>query len=183
MIKTPLISHRFYSVFLLVLSIFVSGCSSTLSDYESSRPEFNMQDFFTGKLHAYGMVQDRSGKVLRRFRADLIGTWNGNSGILKEVFYYDDGEEQQRNWSLVRQPNDLYVGTAGDVIGQASGRSKGFAFNWRYTLAIDVDGQTWNIDLNDWIYQLDESRLINRTKMTKWGFNVGEITLLIEKDE
>jgi len=35
--------------------------------------------------------------------------------------------------------------------------------------------------LNDWIYQLDESRLINQTEMTKWGFNVGQITLIIEK--
>ena len=35
--------------------------------------------------------------------------------------------------------------------------------------------------LNDWIYQLDESRLINQTEMTKWGFKVGQITLVIEK--
>jgi len=68
-------------------------------------------------------------------------------------------------------------------VGEATGVSQGFAFNWRYTLAIEVDGTTWDIDLNDWIYQLDESRLINQTEMTKWGFNVGQITLVIEKIE
>jgi hypothetical protein len=68
-------------------------------------------------------------------------------------------------------------------VGEATGESQGFAFNWRYTLAIEVDGTTWDIDLNDWIYQLDDSRLINQTEMTKWGFNVGQITLIIEKIE
>lgn len=180
MIATAPSKRLFYT---LLLTAFISGCSSTLSDYEATRPEFNMQEFFTGKLRAYGMIQDRSGKVLRRFHADLTGTWNGNSGTLDEVFYYDDGEEQLRKWSLTRRPDGLYVGTADDVIGEASGRSNGFSFNWRYTLAIKVDGQIWNIDLNDWIYQLDKNRLINRTQMTKWGFNVGEITLLIERDQ
>ncbi len=72
---------------------------------------------------------------------------------------------------------------ASDSVGEATGESQGFAFNWRYTLAIEVDGTTWDIDLNDWIYQLDDSRLINQTEMTKWGFNVGQITLIIEKIE
>ena len=70
---------------------------------------------------------------------------------------------------------------ADDVIGTATGQAHGFAFNWHYTLAVKVDGEIWNIDLNDWIYQLNETRLINRTEMTKWGFKVGEITLIIEK--
>ncbi|MGB2517319.1 MAG: DUF3833 family protein, partial [Pseudomonadales bacterium] len=36
-------------------------------------------------------------------------------------------------------------------------------------------------NLDDWMYQLNDSRIINRTIMTKWGFKVGEITLIIEK--
>ena len=68
-------------------------------------------------------------------------------------------------------------------MGEAAGESNGFAFNWKYTLAIEVDGTTWDIDLNDWIYQIDDSRLINLTQMTKWGFNVGQIALVIEKVE
>jgi hypothetical protein len=63
----------------------------------------------------------------------------------------------------------------------ATGQSAGYAFNWHYTLAIDVNGKTWNINLDDWMYQLNDSRIINRTIMTKWGFKVGEITLIIEK--
>ncbi|MDP6165882.1 MAG: DUF3833 family protein [Gammaproteobacteria bacterium] len=31
------------------------------------------------------------------------------------------------------------------------------------------------------MYQINESLIMNRTIMTKWGFKVGEITLIIEK--
>jgi len=142
-----------------------------------------MKTFFDGKLAAYGMVQNRNGEVIRRFRADLIGSWEGNKGLLEEDFFYDDGETQRRVWNLVKHGNNQYSGVASDSVGEATGESQGFAFNWRYTLAIEVDGTTWDIDLNDWIYQLDDSRLINQTEMTKWGFNVGQITLIIEKIE
>ena len=164
-----------FSAFLLV------GCSAKISDYQSTSPEFDMKTFFDGKLEAYGMVQDRDGKVIRRFRADLIGSWEGNTGLLEEDFFYDDGETQRRVWSLVKHGDNRYSGVASDSVGEATGESQGFAFNWQYTLAIEVDGKVWDIKLNDWIYQLDESRLINQTEMTKWGFNVGQITLVIEK--
>jgi hypothetical protein len=166
---------------IIFLSLLLIGCNAKISDYKTTTPEFDMKTFFEGKLVAYGMVQDRSGKVTRRFHANLIGSWQENKGLLEEDFFYDDGETQRRVWSLTKHDENHYSGTASDVIGEATGQSQGFAFNWHYTLAIEVDGTTWNIALNDWIYQLDESRLINHTEMTKWGFNVGHITLIIEK--
>lgn len=180
-IRRRFTSKRLFTAWVAI--ILLGGCSSNLSDYTSSQPEFDMQSFFNGKLNAYGMVQDRSGKVIRRFHANLIGRWEGNDGILEEDFYYADGETQRRVWSLKKQNDGSYTGTASDVTRKAFGSSQGFAFNWKYTLAIDVDGETWDIDLNDWLYQLDSSRLINRAEMRKWGFKVGEITLVIEKEE
>lgn len=170
----------------ILLSCFLSipllvSCTSNITEYSQTTPQFDMATFFNGELSAYGMVQDRSGKVIRRFEADLLGTWNGEKGILEEDFLYDDGEKQRRVWNLTKLNDTQYIGLADDVIGTATGQAQGFAFNWHYTLAVKVDGEIWNIDLNDWIYQLNETRLINRTEMTKWGFKVGEITLVIEK--
>ena len=174
---------RSFSRFFIAISLglFLVGCSTTIADYKTTTPEFDMKSFFDGKLIAYGMVQDRQGKVIRRFHADLVGSWEGNSGLLEEDFFYDDGETQRRVWSLIKHGNNQYSGVASDSVGEATGQSEGFAFNWRYTLAIDVDDTTWDIQLNDWIYQLDDSRLINVTEMTKWGFHAGQITLVIEK--
>ena len=101
--------------------------------------------------------------------------------LLEEDFVYDDGETQRRVWHLVKLADGRYQGTASDVEGAAVGISRGFAFNWSYTLEIEVDGTQWAIDLDDWIYQIDAARVVNRTEMTKWGFRVGEITLVIEK--
>ncbi|MDJ0831946.1 MAG: DUF3833 domain-containing protein [Gammaproteobacteria bacterium] len=164
--------------FLLLLV----GCATPMSYYQNTSPELKLEEFYNGKLTAYGMVQNRSGKVLRRFKVDMVGNWEGNKGVLDEMFYYDDGEEQRRTWYLEKHADGIYGGTASDVVNPAKGQTSGYALNWRYTLTITVDGKTWDIDFDDWMYLMDENRLINRAKMKKWGFKVGEVTLWIEKD-
>ena len=77
--------------------------------------------------------------------------------------------------------DNVYGGTASDVVNPARGSTSGFALNWRYTLSIPVDGKVWDISFDDWMYLLDEKRMINRAQMNKWGFKVGEVTLWIEK--
>jgi hypothetical protein len=37
------------------------------------------------------------------------------------------------------------------------------------------------VSLDDWLYLVDERHLLNRTTLTKFGFRVGELTLVIEK--
>lgn len=167
---------------LLIMGMLTTllGCSTTIDDYSGVEPKLDLSQFFNGHLEAYGIVQDFKGKVTRRFKADILGHWQGNQGVLDELFIFDDGEEQQRCWRLQKN-GQQYSGTAGDVIGEASGRVAGNALNWRYRLAVPVDGKVWHIDLNDWMYLVDESNLINRAKMMKFGLEVGQITLYIRK--
>ncbi|AEY02225.1 hypothetical protein GU3_12350 [Oceanimonas sp. GK1] len=165
----------------LLLTPLLTSCSSQIADYQGTTPALALDEFFTGELVAFGMVQDRSGKVLRRFRVDMVANWEGNQGVLEEDFFYDDGEQQRRVWQLEKHADGRYTGTAADVVTPAEGRTEGYALNWRYTLAVPVDGKVWHIDFNDWMYLLDENRLINRADMTKWGFKVGEVTLWIER--
>jgi hypothetical protein len=157
------------------------SCSTTLKHYDQTDPEFKLEEFFNGNLKAYGIVQNRRGDVIRRFHVDMLGEWDSQSGTLYETFYYDDGEQQQRTWQLQKVSANQYTGSAADVTRQASGQTSGFAFNWHYTLSIPIDDDNWNIDFDDWMYLLDDRRLINRATMKKWGFRVGEVTLWIEK--
>lgn len=166
---------------ILIMVPLLSSCSSKIEDYAGTTPALELDRFFTGELVAYGMVQDRAGQVLRRFKVDMVASWEGNKGVLEEDFFYDDGEQQRRVWKLEKHPDGRYTGTAGDVVTPAEGRTEGYALNWRYTLAVPVDGKVWDINFNDWMYLLDENRLINRAEMTKWGFRVGEVTLWIER--
>jgi len=159
---------------------FFSACSTHLDDYREVTPELDLKTFFNGHLEAYGIVQDYKGKVNRRFRADILGAWKDDQGVLDEQFYFADGELQHRCWQLTRSGNH-YQGRAGDVVGIAEGNVSGNALNWQYILAIPVNGKTWNIKLNDWMYLVDENNLINRATMHKFGLKVGEITLYIRK--
>jgi len=166
---------------IILLAVFLAACTTQIKEYASQEPKLNLKQFFNGKLKAYGMVMNWKGKVIRRFSVDMDASWDNNVGILDETFLYDDGEVQKRIWTLNKKNNGQYIGTANDVLGKAQGQTAGFALNWQYTLQIPIDGETWHIDFNDWMYQLDEKRIINQADMKKWGFKVGEVLLWIEK--
>lgn len=175
---------RIKNILLLGLTFMLtSGCSHQIQQYSGTTPELKLEQFFNGPLEAHGMVQDRNGKVLRRFYVEMNGQWEGNKGTLEEFFTYDDGEKQTRIWHLEKTADNQYIGTADDVAKDAVGSTQGFALNWQYSLNIPVDGKTWAINFDDWMYLLDEQNLINRATMKKWGFSVGEVTLLIKKLE
>jgi hypothetical protein len=167
-------------VMLMALIPFFSACSANLDEYRGVEPELDLSQFFNGELEAYGIVQDFKGKVTRRFRADILGHWQGNHGLLDELFYFDDGEEQHRCWQLTKSGSN-YKGTAGDVVGAAEGATSGNALNWAYVLAVPIGDKGWNIRLNEWMYLVDENNLINRARMYKFGLEVGQITLYIRK--
>lgn len=158
----------------------LAGCSASIDDYQNNTPALHLDQFFNGRLEAYGMVQDFRGRVIRRFRADIHATWNGNQGVLDEQFFFDDGEHQQRCWKLTKDGNH-YTGVAGDVIGTAEGVTRGNALNWHYTLAVTVNGKERHLQLNDWLYLIDEDNLLNRATMSKFGIPVGKITLSIHR--
>ena len=110
----------------------LSACNSvTVKDYEDTRPNLDLKTFFNGDLKAYGIVQDFSGKVTRRFKADIKASWEGDTGILDEVFLFDDGERKTRIWRLTDRGNGNYSGIADDVVGDAHGTVRGSAFRWQ----------------------------------------------------
>ncbi len=74
------------------------------------------------------MVQDRSGKQLRRFHVEIDGDVVGDTLTLHERFVYDDGEKQQRVWRIRRTGDNRYQGTAGDIEGWPAARRQAMPF-------------------------------------------------------
>lgn len=176
---------------VLVVAYLSVSCTTAINDYESEPGSFSLESYFDGPVVAWGMIQDYSKKVNRRFCVELDGQWqqsldeNGTSiikGRLNEWFYFDDGEVSQRIWNLTKTSRNTYQGSANDVVGDASGRIAGFAFQWQYNLQVNIDGTEYSFFLDDWMYQLDEYRVFNRTSMRKFGFEVAEITLFFDKE-
>jgi len=74
-----------------------------------------------------------------------------------------------------------YVATAGDVIGEGSMKVAGNSVFLDYVLRIPYGDSTIDLHIDDRMYLVTERILLNESIMTKFGFEVGEITLVIEK--
>jgi hypothetical protein len=159
----------------------LAGCTTVdVAEYRAEKPPLDLAQYFNGSIDGWGMFQDRSGKVVKRFHVRIDAKWQGNTGTLDEHFTYSDGEKQNRVWTLTKDGN-RYRGTAADVVGTAEGSTEGNALHWRYVLALPVDGKVWNVDMDDWMYLVDEGTLLNRTTMSKFGFRLGEVTLAFRR--
>lgn len=167
---------------LCLLFVVITSCSSDISDYQETSPKFDIKTYFSGELIAWGMVQDYANQVTRRFCVELNGTWENNQGELAEIFYFDDGEISYRTWQLTQLSNDQYTGSAEDVVGIATGKQSGYAFQWQYQLLVPIDDELYQFNMDDWMYQIDEHRVFNRTTMNKFGVKAAEITLFFDKN-
>jgi hypothetical protein len=117
-------------------SLTLSGCAAIEpSIYAQEKPALDLKTYFNGTIDAWGLFQDRSGKVVKRFTVVMRCNWNGNQGILDEDFTYSDGTKEKRIWRLTETAPGKYIGKADDVVGQAIGIASGNALNWRYVLA------------------------------------------------
>lgn len=167
---------------LPVLPAGLAGCASPeVTHYAARRPVLDLRRWFDGPVQAHGLFSDRSGEVRRRFTVAMQCRWQGEDGELDEHFVYDDGERQRRVWRLRHEGGGAYTGRADDVVGVARGQTAGNAFRWGYTLRLPVDGRTWEVDFDDWMFLVDEQVMLNRATMSKFGLRLGEVQLAFRR--
>lgn len=168
---------------LALCALAISACSSVSPrQYEGVEPAFVLEEYFVGKVEAWGLFQGRSGEVQRRFSVIIDGRMEGDTLVLDERFRYADGERDRRVWRIERIDAHRYEGRADDVIGVARGERYGNALRWQYTLRLETeDGSTWDLAFDDWMYRLDDAVVVNRAEVSKFGITVGEVTLFFRK--
>ena len=172
-------------IFALIVTILLTSCSGNNmkpTDFKDQKPRLIIEEYLSGNVKAWGVLQNRSGKVTRQFKADLNGKWNGSELILDEVFDWTDGERQTRQWQIKKIDEHYYEGTASDVVGTAKGYSYGPAFKFEYVLLVPVKGKEIKITFDDWIFKQTDTIAINRAKMTKFGFRVADLTVVFVKN-
>lgn len=160
-----------------------SGCAKDINYYKETLPKADIKAFFDGKIKAWGIVQDWRGRMVTRFDVEMVGTWEGNKGVLEEDFVYYDGRKQKRIWHITKNDDGSYEGKAGDIVGIATGAESGSAVSWVYTMDIPVDGTTYRLKLDDWMWQMNDGVVINRSYMKKFGITVAELTLFLQKQD
>ena len=178
------IAAKWMIVGLVITGLF--ACSSpSVTQYANEKPNLDLSEYFNGTIDAYGIFTDRSGEVKKRFTVLLVAQWkviDGKKvGTLDESFEYSDGTKQKRIWTLTETAPGKYIGRADDVVGDALGESAGNALNWTYTLALPVDGTIYHVQFNDWMYLVTPKVMLNKAKMSKFGIDLGEVTLSFYK--
>ena len=168
---------------LTILLLVLSSCSEMKPEsYINTEPKIKIEEYFLGGVKAWGIFQDRSGKVKRQFTAEMNGSFDNEILILDEDFSWNDGEKQKRKWKIKKVGENKYEGTASDVIGVAKGVSYGSAFKFEYNLLIPYKDKKIKVRFDDWIFKQDNKVAINRAIVSKFGFKVGELTVFFVKD-
>jgi Protein of unknown function (DUF3833) len=167
----------------LLLVGSLSACAGTRLDQVAQKtPVLDLNSYFVGQTKAYGLFEDRFGKIRRQFVVTIDGRMDGNDLILDEAFVYNDGERQRRVWRMTPKGNGVYEGRADDVIGVAQGKLSGNAFNLRYKLNLKVDEKsTWKVSFNDWMLLQPDGVLLNRAYVDRFGVQIGSVTLAFVK--
>ena len=111
----------------------------------------------------------------------INGYSHGEQLILEEDFTFSDGSTDRRVWTFTPDGPDHWRGTAHDVVGEGHLQVAGNALRLRYTLRLPVGDSVYDVKLDDWMYLIDEHTLANRSFMTKFGVEVGQITLFFRK--
>lgn len=169
-------------IFVLVFTM-LAACTGkpALDDAKLSGRQLNLEEFFDGPVLAYGQFQDVFGTVRRRFEVEINGTWDGQTLTLVEDFVYEDQSTEQRVWTLQKTGPDTWRGTAPGVIGVATGEERGDTFNWKYQIDLPVPDGTLRVTFDDWMWLLDDNRVLNRAYMKRAGVDIGDVIITFEK--
>ena len=171
-----------WRILLLMGSLLLASCGNVgVEHYARERPTLDLAAFFSRPVQAWGLYQNRSGEVLKRFHVQIESHREGQRLILDERFVYSDGTRQQRVWTLEPDGPMRWRGRASDVIGEARGEVAGNALRWRYRLDLPVDDKHWEVDFDDWMYLMDDDTLINRSSMSKLGVELGQVSLFFHR--
>jgi hypothetical protein len=168
--------------FLALIFVIAGGCSSMqVEDFKQTQPEFIPEEYFQGKTHAVGLFEDRFGNVKRQFTVEVDGTWDGNTLVLNEDFVYNDGETENRVWSLTKTGERGYEGKTQNTIGIAIGTREGNAFNWVYDFNLKVGDDNWKVRFDDWMFLQPNGVMLNKATVTRWGIKLGTVFLSFSK--
>ena len=67
------------------------------------------------------------------------------------------------------------------VLSDRLSEERGDVFNWRYEIDLPVPDGTLRVTFDDWMWRLDERRVLNRAYMSKLGVPIGEVIIFFEK--
>jgi len=182
---TPLFAAVFGALVVLGLVVlrsrFATFRRQKSSDYAGPGPKFDLREHLSGPILCEGVIYGPTGRVASRFVADMLGSWEGDTGTLREVFRYDNGAVQEREWTLATAVGGDIVATAADVVGNGTGRVEGSAVVLRYRIRLTPEAGGHVLDVTDWMYLMENGTIMNRSQFRKFGIKVAELVATMRR--
>jgi hypothetical protein len=145
------------------------------ADYAKLGPSFDPRRHLSGPIQCEGVIYGPTGRVTSRFVADMRGHWDGNRGTLKEVFRYDSGTVQHREWRLTLGNDGTVRAEADDVPGVGMGEVAGPTLQLTYPIKLTDSAGGHVLQVTDWMYLAENGAIINRSQFRKFGIKVAEL--------
>jgi len=148
-------------------------------DYDEGYPTFELKKHLNGKMICEGVIYGPMGRVTSTFAADFDIKWDGDKGVMDEVFRYNDGSEQIRQWRITAKPGGAFDLEADDVPGGGSGISAGHAVQMIYPIELPEASGGHVLSCVDWMYLTPDGTIMNRSQFRKFGFKAAELIATI----
>ncbi len=162
---------------LLFAAAIVASCSRPLPVASFGGPALDPVRFFSGSIHSWGVLENRSGEPTEIVTTDGRGDGEGPDGVhFVQHLHVGQDPPTVRDWHMRRTGAGRYEATANDIVGTAQGESSGRAFHWQWTLALRPGNPLANVVMDQWWYLLDDGSMLNRTVIRKLGVVVAEVT-------
>lgn len=143
-------------------------------------PGFSITSFFARPTRAYGIFEDRFGRVRKRFTVDFSGRWDGGAFVLDERFTYDDGVTDRREWRVLPGRDGAFTAEGTGLKGVARGQTSAGMIRMDYLYVLKMGKGGMPVRFDDRLYDLGNGRVMNRAIMKKFGITLGSLSIYYE---
>lgn len=145
------------------------------ADYGQTTPLFDITKHLAGEIRSEGIIYGPRGAMTSSFTARMFGEWDGDTGTLTEEFTYSNGRQQTRKWFLTLGPDNSFVATADDIVGEGKGIISGATIRIEYAIVLPEEAGGHTLNATDWLYLTDNGVILNKSEMRKYGLKVAEL--------
>jgi hypothetical protein len=142
---------------------------------------FELTAFLEGRTRAWGVFEDRFGRVRRRLAVDMHGQWQDGTFVLDERFEYDGDAVETRTWRIVPLGAGRFRATCPDCVGEATGECGTDSVRMCYRFRLKLESRQIVVTFDDRLYRVGDTVAVNRAIMSKWGVKLGELSLFFER--
>jgi len=157
----------------------LAGFAAQASGDYAGGPVLDIRSALNGALVCEGVIHGPDGRARSRFAGEIQAVWQGSRCRMAEVFRYDGGAVDRRDWVLDLAPDGTISAAATDLVGRAIGRQRGSALVLRYRIRLAPDAGGHVLSVTDWMYATPGGSIVNRSQFRKWGVLVAELVATI----